>query len=151
MRGINGKRTYYALFFFLESIVLLCTVDEKKLAEQKSAICFLISCVFLQHQCLFVSWIKGYQQCAIVVRFTSFRAFTFAGMASSYYAVAVVKKSAGLTWETLKGKRSCHTGIGRTAGWNVPMGLIYKQTKDCNFSKWPRAWAETWRVCRFEI
>ncbi|XP_034411751.1 transferrin-a isoform X2 [Cyclopterus lumpus] len=55
--------------------------------------------------------------------------------ASSYYAVAVVKKSSGLTWETLKGKRSCHTGVGRTAGWNIPMGQIYKQTGDCDFTK----------------
>ncbi|CAG5896709.1 unnamed protein product [Menidia menidia] len=55
--------------------------------------------------------------------------------ASSYYAIAVVKKSSGLTWESLKGKRSCHTGMGRTAGWNVPMGLIYAQTKDCDFTK----------------
>uniref|UniRef100_H3DCQ4 Serotransferrin n=2 Tax=Tetraodon nigroviridis TaxID=99883 RepID=H3DCQ4_TETNG len=43
---------------------------------------------------------------------------------SSYYAVAVVKKGAGITWDTLKGKKSCHTGVGRTAGWNIPMGLI---------------------------
>nr|AEV21971.1 transferrin [Trachidermus fasciatus] len=55
--------------------------------------------------------------------------------ASSYYAVAVVKKSSGLTWETLKGKKSCHTGVGRTAGWNVPMGQIHKQTGDCDFTK----------------
>ncbi|KAK9539233.1 hypothetical protein VZT92_004351 [Zoarces viviparus] len=58
-----------------------------------------------------------------------------AATASSYYAVAVVKKSSGLTWETLKGKRSCHTGIGRTAGWNIPMGQIHKQTGDCDFTK----------------
>uniref|UniRef100_A0A3Q3XFS7 Serotransferrin n=1 Tax=Mola mola TaxID=94237 RepID=A0A3Q3XFS7_MOLML len=55
--------------------------------------------------------------------------------ASSYFAVAVVKKGRGITWETLRGKRSCHTGIGRTAGWNVPMGLIHKQTGDCDFTK----------------
>lgn len=58
---------------------------------------------------------------------------------SSYYAVAVVKKSSGLTWDTLKGHRSCHTGLGRTAGWNIPMGLIYSQTQDCDFSKGPCA------------
>ncbi|CAK6966880.1 transferrin-a [Scomber scombrus] len=58
------------------------------------------------------------------------------GAASSYYAVAVVKKGSGLTWDTLQGKRSCHTGIGRTAGWNIPMGLIYEKTKDCDFSKY---------------
>lgn len=25
--------------------------------------------------------------------------------------------------------------MGRTAGWNIPMGLIHKQTQDCNFSE----------------
>nr|CAM96032.1 transferrin [Larimichthys crocea] len=57
------------------------------------------------------------------------------GAASSYYAVAVVKKGSGVTWETLKGKESCHTGFGRTAGWNMPMGHIHKQTNDCDFTK----------------
>ncbi|KAM4605122.1 serotransferrin-1-like [Polymixia lowei] len=56
--------------------------------------------------------------------------------ASSYYAVAVVKKNSGLNWSTLKGKRSCHTGLGKTAGWNIPMGLIYQETQDCNFTKY---------------
>ncbi|XP_040911895.1 serotransferrin-like [Toxotes jaculatrix] len=55
--------------------------------------------------------------------------------ASSYYAVAVVKKGSGVTWENMQGKRSCHTGIGRTAGWNIPMGLIHKRTGDCDFTK----------------
>lgn len=55
--------------------------------------------------------------------------------ASSYFAVAVVKKGSGVTWETLQGKRSCHTGIGRTAGWNIPMGLIQERTQDCDFTK----------------
>ncbi|XP_030630351.1 transferrin-a [Chanos chanos] len=57
------------------------------------------------------------------------------GSASSYYAVAVVRKGSGVTWETLKGKKSCHTGLGRTAGWNVPMGLLHKGTGECDFSK----------------
>ncbi|XP_034559808.1 transferrin-a isoform X2 [Notolabrus celidotus] len=57
------------------------------------------------------------------------------GAASSYFAVAVVKKDSGVTWENLKGKRSCHTGVGRTAGWNIPMGHIYDLSKDCDFSK----------------
>uniref|UniRef100_A0A3B5M6S9 Serotransferrin n=1 Tax=Xiphophorus couchianus TaxID=32473 RepID=A0A3B5M6S9_9TELE len=59
---------------------------------------------------------------------------TFHNTASSYYAVAVVKKSSGVTWANLAGKKSCHTGVGRTAGWNIPMGHIYAQTKDCNFA-----------------
>ncbi|KAI3374952.1 hypothetical protein L3Q82_021477, partial [Scortum barcoo] len=60
---------------------------------------------------------------------------TFAAKASSYYAVAVVKKGSGVNWDTLRGKRSCHTGIGRTAGWNIPMGQIHKETQDCDFTK----------------
>ncbi len=55
--------------------------------------------------------------------------------ASSYYAVAVVKKNSGVTWDNLQGKRSCHTGLGRTAGWNIPMGHIHKRTNDCDFTK----------------
>ncbi|XP_072113075.1 uncharacterized protein [Mobula birostris] len=51
-----------------------------------------------------------------------------AGNPPSYYAVAVVKDQS-LTWEKLKGKKSCHTAIGRTAGWNVPIGTLVKQGK----------------------
>uniref|UniRef100_A0A8C7VB66 Serotransferrin n=1 Tax=Oncorhynchus mykiss TaxID=8022 RepID=A0A8C7VB66_ONCMY len=54
--------------------------------------------------------------------------------ASSYFAVAVAKKGSGVTWNTLQGKRSCHTGLGRTAGWNIPMGLIHKETNNCDFT-----------------
>ncbi|XP_071781225.1 serotransferrin-1 [Centroberyx gerrardi] len=57
------------------------------------------------------------------------------GSASSYYAVAVVKKGSGVTWENLKGRKSCHTGIGRTAGWNIPMGHIHKITNNCDFTQ----------------
>ncbi|XP_058500222.1 transferrin-a [Solea solea] len=52
---------------------------------------------------------------------------------SHYYAVAVIKKDSGLTWDTLKGKKSCHTGIGRSAGWNIPMGRIHEKSKTCDF------------------
>ncbi|XP_039620077.1 transferrin-a [Polypterus senegalus] len=55
------------------------------------------------------------------------------GKKGSYYAVAVVRKDSGLTWETLKGKKSCHTAFGRTAGWNIPMGIIAKDVGDCSF------------------
>ncbi|XP_042636333.1 serotransferrin-like [Orycteropus afer afer] len=53
-----------------------------------------------------------------------------------YLAVAVVKTSnPGINWDTLRGKKSCHTGVSRTAGWNIPMGLIYNKTKSCAFDQ----------------
>ncbi|XP_057622841.1 LOW QUALITY PROTEIN: serotransferrin-like [Chionomys nivalis] len=54
-----------------------------------------------------------------------------------YYAVAVVKASnPDITWENLKGKKSCHTAVDRTAGWNIPMGLLYSRTKSCKFDEY---------------
>ncbi|KAM8758365.1 serotransferrin isoform 2-T2 [Rhynchonycteris naso] len=54
-----------------------------------------------------------------------------------YLAVAVVKSSApdDLTWNTLEGKKSCHTAVDRTAGWNIPMGLLYNRINHCEFDK----------------
>ena len=43
---------------------------------------------------------------------------------TSYFAVAVARKNSSLTFKTLKGKKSCHTGAGKTSGWNVPVGLL---------------------------
>ncbi|XP_064021130.1 serotransferrin isoform X2 [Pogoniulus pusillus] len=59
------------------------------------------------------------------------------GEPASYFAVAVVKKSdSGITWKNLQGKKSCHTAVGRTAGWNIPMGLIHNMTGNCNFDEY---------------
>ncbi|CAO2633802.1 Inhibitor of carbonic anhydrase, partial [Lemmus lemmus] len=53
-----------------------------------------------------------------------------------YYVVAVVKKSdIGITWNSLQGKKSCHTAVGTSAGWTVPLGLIYNQTGSCKFDE----------------
>uniref|UniRef100_A0A452UL41 Serotransferrin-like n=1 Tax=Ursus maritimus TaxID=29073 RepID=A0A452UL41_URSMA len=54
-----------------------------------------------------------------------------------YRAVAVVKASADdtLTWNNLRGRKSCHTAVDRTAGWNIPMGLLYSRINNCEFDK----------------
>lgn len=50
--------------------------------------------------------------------------------------MAVVKKSdKDINWNNLQGKKSCHTAVGRTAGWNIPMGLIHNRTGSCNFGE----------------
>ncbi|KFW95347.1 Ovotransferrin, partial [Phalacrocorax carbo] len=59
------------------------------------------------------------------------------GEPASYFAVAVVKKTdSDITWNNLQGKKSCHTAVGRTAGWNIPMGLIHNKTGNCNFDEY---------------
>ncbi|MBO1764682.1 PhnD/SsuA/transferrin family substrate-binding protein, partial [Escherichia coli] len=46
---------------------------------------------------------------------------------ASYFAVAVVRADSGITsLSQLRGKKSCHTGIGRTAGWKIPVVTLMK-------------------------
>lgn len=50
--------------------------------------------------------------------------------------MAVVKKSnSGINWNNLEGKKSCHTAVDRTAGWNIPMGLLYNRINHCKFGE----------------
>lgn len=60
--------------------------------------------------------------------FRCFPAFScFVGSTISYYAVALVKKGTDFTIDNLQGKTSCHTGLGRSAGWNVPIGTLVRR------------------------
>ncbi|KAG0727771.1 Transferrin [Chionoecetes opilio] len=58
---------------------------------------------------------------------------------SSYYAVAVVKANSNITsFSQLQGRKSCHTGIGKTAGWKLPVATLLKlgliNPQHCNYA-----------------
>ncbi|CAL4096527.1 unnamed protein product, partial [Meganyctiphanes norvegica] len=57
---------------------------------------------------------------------------------SSYYAVALIKSDSNITsFSQLKGKKSCHTGIGKTSGWLMPVAVLQEKRlispKHCDY------------------
>ncbi|XP_018410833.1 PREDICTED: saxiphilin-like [Nanorana parkeri] len=44
-----------------------------------------------------------------------------------HYAVAVVKNSSTFQFGQLKGKRSCHSGLSKTDGWNAPVNVFVEK------------------------
>ena len=46
-----------------------------------------------------------------------------------YFGVAVVKNNSTLSLNELKGKKTCHTGAGKTAGWKIPIGYLLRTEK----------------------
>ncbi|XP_019626658.1 PREDICTED: uncharacterized protein LOC109471661 isoform X15 [Branchiostoma belcheri] len=49
---------------------------------------------------------------------------------ASYWAVAVVRKdNPEINMNNLRGRKSCHTGIGKTSGWNVPVGWLIQNNQ----------------------
>ncbi|XP_075058342.1 melanotransferrin isoform X2 [Mixophyes fleayi] len=59
----------------------------------------------------------------------------------NYYSVALVHKNPldAFTFNELKGRKSCHTGYMRTAGWNIPVGVLTRKglirPDGCNIAK----------------
>ena len=49
---------------------------------------------------------------------------------TTYYAVAVARaNNTGVNLGSLKGKKSCHTGYQKTAGYNTPVGYLINSEK----------------------
>ncbi|CAH1266113.1 LTF [Branchiostoma lanceolatum] len=49
---------------------------------------------------------------------------------ASYWAVAVVRKdNREININNVQGRKSCHTGIGKTSGWNVPVGWLIQNNQ----------------------
>ncbi len=51
-----------------------------------------------------------------------------------YYGLAVVETGANFSFKELKGKKSCHTGVGKTVGWKIPVGYLLLN-KNMTFTK----------------
>ena len=56
---------------------------------------------------------------------SSLHTASLAAPQTHYLAVAVVKQGTDFQLNQLEGKKSCHTGLGRSAGWVIPIGLLY--------------------------
>ncbi|XP_073432663.1 saxiphilin-like [Dendrobates tinctorius] len=55
----------------------------------------------------------------------------------TFRVVALVKKEdKEITWNNLEGKKSCHTGVGHMAGWQIPISLIHKKSKNCDIGSY---------------
>ncbi|KAG0557439.1 hypothetical protein KC19_11G130300 [Ceratodon purpureus] len=62
------------------------------------------------------------------------------GTDNQYYAVGIVKKSAcPKSMADLKGKRSCHSGYGRSAGWTLPIATLVNSNIISTVSQTPQA------------
>lgn len=49
---------------------------------------------------------------------------SFADPQTSHYAVAMVEKGSDVQLKQLQGKKSCHTGLGWSAGWYIPIRTL---------------------------
>ncbi|XP_069831743.1 saxiphilin-like [Dendropsophus ebraccatus] len=69
-------------------------------------------------------------------KFNPCTGYPYSGFGAAF-AVALVKKAdKDITWNNLKGKKSCHSAVGDTAGWIIPVSLISKETKNCDIGSY---------------
>ncbi|XP_001808066.1 transferrin [Tribolium castaneum] len=72
----------------------------------------------------------------------------YGSLGGAYYAVAVVKKGSKFaSFADLKGAKSCHTGLGRTAGYHAPLyTLIRLNLVPKNACPYPKALSEFFKA-----